>query len=37
MNDYRILVVEDELTIAALLICRPAHKFAARSGEQTQA
>ena len=25
------------LIIAALLICRPAHKFAARSGEQTQA
>ena len=23
------------LIIAALLICRPAHKFAARSGEQT--
>ena len=25
------------LIIGALLICRPAHKFAARSGEQTQA
>ena len=25
------------LIISALLICRPAHKFAARSGEQTQA